>query len=150
MMTKIDFYILTDGTDNHFQLVCRLIEKAYKNQHRVYIHTTNELDAHKLDELLWTYREDSFLPHHLYGEGPEPPPPIQIGFNVTPEKQRDILINLSGQIPEFFKQFNRVLEIVPNDANLQEQARTRFRTYRSYGLEIKTHKLENLLLNEIE
>lgn len=144
-MPKIDFYILSTGhAKMHLQLACRLIEKAYKNQHRVYVHTENQMDAHELDEMLWTYREDSFIPHNLYGEGPEPAPPIQIGFDLKPEKHRDILINLSVQIPSFFQQFNRILEVVPNETDLQASARERFRQYRSKGFEINTHKLTDI------
>ena len=144
-MPKIDFYILPEGeAQTRFNLACRLIEKAYKNRHRIYIHTENQADAHQLDEMLWTYREDSFLPHNLYGEGPEPAPPIQIGFDAHPEKHRDILINLSLQIPAFFQQFNRVLELVSNEANIQESARERFRNYRAQGIEITTHKLQTV------
>jgi DNA polymerase-3 subunit chi len=147
-MPKIDFYILaTAAANTRLQFACRLIEKAYKNQHRVYIHTENQADAHTLDELLWTYRDDSFLPHNLYGDGPEPAPPIQIGFNVTPAKQRDILINLSNQVPAFFAQFNRILELIPTDPDQQELGRERFRFYRTQGLHIDTHKLqENVVI----
>jgi DNA polymerase-3 subunit chi len=143
-MPKVDFYILPETTMTaRLQFICRLIEKAYKNQHRIYIHTDNEADAHKLDEMLWTYREDSFLPHNLYGEGPEPAPPIQIGFNTTPEKHRDILINLSATAPKFLAQFKRLLEIIPNNEGLQAQGRERFKLYRAQQLEITTHKLES-------
>lgn len=146
-MPKIDFYILSEGdAQTRWQLACRLIEKGYKNQHRIYIHTENKTDAHRLDELLWTYREDSFLPHNLYGEGPEPTPPIQIGFDTTPDKQRDILINLSNQVPAFFEQFNRVMEIVPNDPAIQACSRENYRTYRTQGYEITTHKLQTVEL----
>src|SRR5690348_5408022 len=118
MMPKIDFYILSDPDhQTRLRFVCRLIEKAYKSRHRIYIHTDNQTDAHKLDELLWTYREDSFLPHNLYGEGPEPAPPIQIGFDIIPEKHRDILINLSSNVPAFFMQFSRILECISGDAH---------------------------------
>jgi DNA polymerase III subunit chi len=142
-MPKIDFYILSDTTPNaHLHFACRLIEKAYKNRHRIYIHTDNKTDAHTLDELLWTYRDDSFLPHNLYGEGPEPAPPIQIGFDVIPEKHRDILINLSKEIPAFYAQFARILECVPQDATLQELARDHYKYYRAQGHNITTHKLE--------
>src|SRR5580704_7975288 len=99
-MPRIDFYIIEEANPSaRLRLACRLIEKAYKNKHRVYVHADSKAQAHQLDELLWTYREDSFLPHNLYGEGPEPAPPIQIGFDATPDKHRDILINLSKTIP---------------------------------------------------
>jgi DNA polymerase-3 subunit chi len=144
-MPKIDFYILSDpNPTSHLQLVCRLVEKAYKNRHRIYIHAHNKAQAYAVDELLWTYREDSFLPHNLYGEGPEPAPPIQIGFDAVPEKHRDILINISHDIPEFYTQFARILECVPNDAQLQELAREHYRLYRAQGHTITTHKLETV------
>ncbi|OAI47471.1 hypothetical protein AYO45_05745 [Gammaproteobacteria bacterium SCGC AG-212-F23] len=138
-MPKIDFYVLSDN--NRLPFACKLIEKAYKQRHRIYIHTDNKPEAHQLDELLWTYRDDSFLPHNIYGDGPEPAPPIQIGINTTPEKHHDILINLSPQVPEFYVQFNRILELVSNETDVQQAARERYRYYQTQGATINTHKL---------
>lgn len=144
-MPKIDFYILPDPDEQaRSRFICRLIEKAYKNRHRIYINTDNQQEAHALDEILWTYREDSFLPHNLYGDGPDPAPPIQIGFGVTPEKHRDILINLSRDIPEYYTQFARVMVCVSPEATLQELARDHYRQYRAAGHNITTHKLETV------
>jgi DNA polymerase-3 subunit chi len=144
-MPKIDFYILsTDNESTRLDFVCRLIEKAYKNQHRIYIHTEERTLAHQLDELLWTYREDSFLPHNLYGEGPDPAPPIQIGFDIKPDKHRDILINLHKNIPDFFTQFSRVCEVISNHPECQAAARENYRQYRASGYEITTHKLQSI------
>jgi DNA polymerase-3 subunit chi len=144
-MPKIDFYIIEETNPGaRLRLVCRLIEKAHKNRHRIYIHTDVKAIALQLDELLWTYREDSFLPHNLYGEGPEPAPPIQIGFDAVPEKQRDILINLGAEIPEFHQQFARVLEIVSAEPEVQTAAREHYRQYREKGYAINTHKLQTV------
>lgn len=144
-MPRIDFYLLPESSEKaRLHFACRLIEKAYKHQHRIYIHVENEQEAHLLDELLWTFRDDSFLPHNLYGEGPDPAPPIQIGYNVVPEKQRDILINLNKTIPEFYAQFARVLELVPEDPIIQANAREHYRLYRAKGHEISTHKLQTI------
>lgn len=144
-MPRIDFYILENSDPSgRLRLACRLIEKAYKNKHRVYINAENETQAKQLDELLWTYREDSFLPHNLYGDGPELAPPIQIGYLVTPEKHRDILLNLSKTIPDFYQQFARVLEIVSTDADIQNAARENYKQYRTQGHDINTHKLQTV------
>jgi DNA polymerase-3 subunit chi len=144
-MTNIVFYII-EATNNteRLRLACRLLEKAYKTRHRVYVNANDEKQAHLLDEMLWTYRDDTFLPHNLYGDGPEPAPPIQIGVGVTPDKQRDILLNLSQTIPDFFPQFARVLEIVSADADIQATGREHFRHYRAAGHEITTHKLSTV------
>jgi DNA polymerase-3 subunit chi len=144
-MPKIDFYVLPESTANApLQFACRLVEKAYKQRHSVYIHTENRAIAHQLDEILWTYRDDSFLPHNLYGDGPDPAPPIQIGFDATPEKHRDILINLHPEVPAFYTQFARVLELIANNPTAQEAGRTRYRFYRTKNLEINTHKLQTI------
>jgi len=142
-MPKIDFYILPDATANaRLQFACRLIEKAYKQKHYIYIHAEDRTMAHQLDEMLWTYRDDSFLPHNLYGDGPEPAPPIQIGYDAVPEKHRDILINLANLVPEFHLRFSRIFELIPNEPTAQELGRERYRIYRSHNLEINTHKLQ--------
>jgi DNA polymerase-3 subunit chi len=138
-MSKIDFYLLQ--TLDHLSFACRLIEKAYKNKHQIYIHTDTEKDAHTIDELLWTYRDDSFLPHNLIGEGPDLAPPIQIGWGKTPEKHRDVLLNLSQIVPDFFKQFSRVLELVSQEATMQQFARDRYRIYQQQNYKITTHKV---------
>jgi DNA polymerase III subunit chi len=144
-MPRIDFYIIEETSATaRMRLACRLIEKAHKNRHRIYIHTDDESQAHLLDELLWTYREDSFLPHNLYGDGPEPAPPIQIGFAHVPDKHRDILINLSTQVPVFYPQFLRVLEIVSTEADIQTAGREHYRQYRADGYDINTHKLQTV------
>jgi DNA polymerase III subunit chi len=144
-MPRIDFYILEEtAATARLALACRLIEKAHKNRHRVYVNADNSQQANQLDELLWTYRDDSFLPHNLYGEGPEPAPPIQIGFQVTPANHRDILLNLSNEVPEFFTQFSRILEIVSNEPGIQTISREHYRHYRACGHDISTHKLQTI------
>ncbi len=144
-MLKIDFYILPDALPlQRLQFACRLIEKAYKQKHRIFINAQDQAEAHQLDELLWTYREDSFLPHNLLGEGPYSAPPIQIGVEATPENHRDILLNLSHTVPTCHTQFNRILELILNEPSAQEFARERFRFYRSHGFELNTHKLQTI------
>lgn len=143
-MPKIDFYLLQEPSEkDRLDFACRLIEKVYKQKHRIFIFVANTLAANELDERLWTYREDSFLPHHIQGEGPNPPPPIQIGFT-APENERDILLNLSNTVPEFFTRFSRVLEIVQNDPVAKETSRKLYREYRAKGFEITTHNLQTV------
>ena len=141
-MPKIDFYVLTQM--NRFAFAAKLIEKAHQQQHRVYVHTDTKLIAEQLDQLLWTYREEAFLPHNLYGDKEEPQPPIQIGYGVTQTEHNDILLNLSDHVPAFHQQFQRILEIVTNDATLQQIAREHYRLYREQNFEITTHKLETV------
>ena len=139
---RVDFYLIaTDEAQARWLLACRLLEKAYSKGHRVYVHCANQHDAELLDELLWTFRDDSFIPHHLQGEGPEPPPPVQIGYAREPRGFNDILLNLTDEIPAFFTRFKRVIELVSNVESEREQSRVRYKRYRAQGCELSVHEM---------
>lgn len=139
---RVDFYLIAnEEAQARWLLACRLLEKAYTKGHRVYVHCTNQNDAELLDELLWTFRDDSFIPHHLQGEGPEPPPPVQIGYANEPRGFNDILLNLTDEIPAFFTRFKRVMELVSNVESEREQSRIRYKRYRAQGCELSVHEI---------
>lgn len=139
---RVDFYLIAnEEAQARWLLACRLLEKAYTKGHRVYVHCTNQSDAELLDELLWTFRDDSFIPHHLQGEGPEPPPPVQIGYANEPRGFNDILLNLTDEIPAFFTRFKRVMELVSNVESEREQSRVRYKQYRAQGCELSVHEI---------
>lgn len=140
---RVDFYLLSDShRQARWLIACRLLEKAYKCGHRIYVSCQNEEDAQHLDELLWTFKEESFIPHNLKGEGPEPPPPIQIGFDGEPRGFQDILLNLAETIPPYFERFKRVMEIVAADDASKEQSREHYRSYRAKGCDLHTHQMD--------
>lgn len=139
---RVDFYLLTsDQPDARWLVACRLIEKAYMRGHRVYVHCMNQHDAEFLDELLWTFRDDSFIPHNLQNEGPEPPPPVQIGYDKEPRGFNDILLNMSATIPPFYSKFKRVMELVTNVESEKEQSRVHYKNYRAQGCDLHTHHI---------
>lgn len=141
-MTRIDFYILPDqGAQSRQQFACRLAEKAYALGNRIYVHTESEAQAQRLDELLWTFKQDSFLPHELCAAGREASAPILLGHDPEPLYQADVLINLSSQVPLFFGRFERVAEIVDGRESERQQGRARYGFYRDRGYELKSHSL---------
>ena len=114
--TRVDFYLVdTNRQDEIMNVVCKLTEKAYFRKHQVFIFCNNQQQAETVDEMLWSFRDDSFVPHNIQGEGPTPPPPIQIGYNDAPRRFNDILINLADTVPNFYQQFGRVLQVVSSE-----------------------------------
>jgi DNA polymerase-3 subunit chi len=64
---RIDFYVLPDHQEKGRSLLaCRLADKAYSLGHTVYLFASSEARAAALDDLLWTFRQDSFIPHERY------------------------------------------------------------------------------------
>ena len=140
-MTQIDFYILEDTSlAARSLLTCRLTEKAWKQGHRVYINTASTRQLNELDDLLWTFRAGSFIPHAVYTEA-DPEQPIGLGHDIEPAGHDDVLVNLSRDVPAWFSRFDRVAELVEADEQARIAARERYRYYQDRGYTLNTHKL---------
>ena len=142
-MARIDFYILAQADERaRHLLACKLAEKAWRLDNSVWIHAKDRGDAERLDELLWTFRDGSFVPHGLAGreDGTEVSP-IMVGCEELGVETRDLLINLTDEIPPFAEGFPRVAELVTSDQNCRQLSRKRYATYRDQGHELNTHNL---------
>jgi DNA polymerase-3 subunit chi len=141
-MPRIDFYLLDDPAPNGVALLaCRLTEKAFLLGHSIYIQAASEEQAQALDNLLWTFKQGSFLPHARHSGSDGNAAPILIGHGVEPQTDAQVLINLSAEIPAFYPRFERVAELVGPGEAVRQQARQRFRAYRDGGCELNTHNL---------
>jgi len=142
-MTDIDFYILdNDMPLGRERMACRLAEKIYRLGRSVFIHTASATDSHRLDDLLWTFRDGSFVPHALAGQAVEASAtatPVMIGHDGNPPDFSDVLINLSTEVPLFFSRFDRVTEIIGRQDKVS--GRERFRFYRDRGYPLKSHNI---------
>ena len=118
---------------------CRLIEKAWRQGHEVYVHTGSDRMSQDLDELLWSFREDRFIPHALRAS--DDTAPILIGHDQEPGEHQDVLVNLSGKVPEFFSRFDRVAEIVPLAEEKRLAARENYRFYQKRGYALNYHQI---------
>jgi DNA polymerase-3 subunit chi len=141
-MTRVEFYSseLENNQMPHAHL-CEVITRAYRKGQKVFVHTETRGLAEKVDELLWTQDNKSFLPHQLVDEDPDTKPPIEIGFGQEPTIQPDVLINLSNEVPLFFSRFNWVFEYAYGDDEKKEKARERFRFYRERGYQLNHRKI---------
>lgn len=138
-MTKVDFYILGAGSSE--SMACRLAEKAYGLGNRVYIHTQTAEQTKHMNELLWTFRDGSFVPHEIYHAGNDNESPIQVGNHESPETDCSVLINLAAEVPLFFSRFLRVAELIAPNPESKTQGRERFRFYRDRGYPLDTHEI---------
>jgi len=140
-MTRIDFYILPDE-DLRARLVtaCRLTETAWLQGLRVHIHADSPALAEQIDNLLWTFRDGTFVPHAI-----EPSDtanfPVTIGHDWEPPFDCAVLVNLATEAPRFFGRFERVTEIVNQEPAVRDAGRERYRFYRDRGYELHHHEL---------
>lgn len=142
-MPEVSFYILSSKSEKERQyFVCKLIEKIYRSGHRIYVLTDSETQSLQLDDLLWTFRAGSFIPHQIYnGNHPDDENQVIIGSLEAPEGWQKTIVNLSSRNPEELNLCERLLEILNDNENIKAAGRTRYRHYQQLGLTIQTHKI---------
>jgi DNA polymerase-3 subunit chi len=143
-MTQVDFYILDDpAADARQRFACRLAEKAWQQGNRVYIHTGDPALSSHMDDLLWTFRQGSFVPHGLDEDAEADEAGVHIGHGEEPRHHDEVLINLGSEIPLFFSRFRRVAEVVDADEENRRAGRERFRFYRDRGYPLESHSIKH-------
>jgi DNA polymerase-3 subunit chi len=141
-MTRIDFYSLQKGSGgDRFLLTCRLVERIHAKGLRIFVHLPDRAQAQHLDRLLWTYREQSFLPHGVSSAADRDLTPILIDHEAALGDEDQVLINLRLDVPSFFGRFKRLCEPVDQDPVARNAGRARFRYYRDRGYELHHHEI---------
>ena len=142
MTTRVDFYVLADtrqGSREH--MACRVTEKAWRNNHRVYVYTESPDAARRFDEQLWTFRQSSFVPHEICTPESGDDVPVLIGHGPCPTGINGVLVNLGQQVPDFYSRFERVVELIATDDDARRVGRERWRQYKERGCAIQSHNV---------
>jgi DNA polymerase-3 subunit chi len=137
---QIDFYVLQEQSPGgRFRLACRITEKAYRLGHRVYVRTGNSDDTNVLDDLLWTFAQNSFVPHQLSTENDSRESPVVIGEHLPAVESTDVVISVADDPVSDFTVYPRIVEIVGCEYEEKASGRNRFRYYREHGVEPNTY-----------
>ncbi len=143
-MTRIDFYLLPSADAYQRRLTaCKLIEKAYRQGHAIYLRTSSPEETKLLDDLLWTFRQGSFVAHEVCADPLAPvEAPVLLGHGPAPEAMREVLVNLGAEVPEDYARFERLAEFIDEDEAVKRAGRVRYKAYKEAGYAPETHKLD--------
>lgn len=144
-MPIVRFYIFKDSADaaRRLQFACQLCARAVAEALSVWIACADEQMAQALDEQLWQYPQDAFIPHYQSTKPIEKQHLAIIRqsshavLSVPPERaaHTDVLINLSeAALPDIPHGCGRVFEIVTQQPSVLTATRQRFANYRERGL----------------
>lgn len=141
-MARVVFHVLPESApaaqaNDELGWICKLTEHYFLGGERIYIATPDQATAEAIDEHLFAFAADSFVPHNLQGEGPSGGAPVEIGWD-APRGRRSVLFNLHPTVPPFGLQSPLILEIVPVEEQRKAAARERFKHYRSLGHTVET------------
>jgi DNA polymerase-3 subunit chi len=136
-MTRIDFH---SNVPQKLAYVCRLVRKARAAGSNIVLRTRDRAELQQLDQALWTFSEQDFLPHVAAGDPLAAQTPIILSASDDDElPHHQVLINLSGQTPAHFARFERMLEIVAADEADRAAGRDRYRFYKERGYPLSHH-----------
>jgi DNA polymerase III subunit chi len=113
--------------------------KAWRAGLPVFLRGTDAQQCAELDDLLWRFKPEAFVPHELQQDDPHAP--VVIGQDEPPEAEQGVLINLNPGLSPFVERFSRVIEIVNQEADLLTACRENFRSYRQRGYDPKRVEL---------
>jgi DNA polymerase-3 subunit chi len=142
-MQRVDFYVL-EGSDarERLRFACRIIDKAFEAEQRVLVCFDNAAELTSFDDLLWTFAQDSFVPHEpLSAESDWDETPVLLSNGLAPTMPADVVVNLGSAVPTAAAASVSVIEIIDADASRRQAGRVRYKQYREMGVEPTTHKL---------
>lgn len=144
MMEQVDFYILgsADPMDK-LRFACRVSQKAYNQGLTVHLQTETSQQSTRLDALLWTFSQCSFVPHAMAGGTAVDWDnfPVQIGNALDDNPEADVLISLVERVPETRSRCQRIVDLVAASPPEKAAGRKRFRYYLEQGIKPDTHHI---------
>ena len=129
-MTEVSFYHLLHTPLE--RALPKLIEKVLESGARAVIRTGSAERAEALNRVLWTYDQDSFVPHGTARDGNAEEQPVWI----TPEDENpngaDILVLTDGAVAADLSGYRRCLEMFDGrDETAVTDARRRWTDYKA-------------------
>ena len=133
MMTEMLFYHLERQSLE--QALPQLLEASLKRGWRVVVQTDSDERVKALNAHLWTYREDSFLPHGCATDGEAARQPIWLTSETETPNQAQVLFLVDGAVRTDIAEFERCVHIFDGgDATAVTAARTHWQQAKEKGL----------------
>ncbi|MBW7469437.1 DNA polymerase III subunit chi [Marinobacter sp. F4218] len=135
------FHILAQSTPAARNLhAAKLVDKAWQQGDRVCIVCDTMQHAQELDDLLWNFSPDAFIPHSVVPDSATTcTDPVGILLCPPGAGDWDTVIILSSTLPADADRFKRLALVAHNDPSVLDQARSHFRQLRALGIEARVH-----------
>ena len=140
-MPRADFYLIARPrfAEQPLLLVCELARRACDANQWTVILARDQAQAEELDDLLWAFDPDAYIPHQIAGDEEDELTPVLIATPEVDVPARALVINLRDDA--FTGTCERVLEVVPADPSAREPLRERWKQYKARGFEVNKHDM---------
>ncbi len=138
-MPRADFYLIAKPRflEEPLKLVCELVRKSYDANLWTLVLARDAAQAEELDELLWVFDDEAYIPHQIAGDQEDELTPVLIATPDFDAPARALVINLRDET--YLGACERILEVVPADASAREPLRERWKQYKALGLDVNKY-----------
>jgi DNA polymerase-3 subunit chi len=135
-VARADFYLIAKPRfrAEPLRLVCELARKAHDAGQSTLVLARDREQAEALDDLLWAFDDDAYVPHQIAGDDEDELAPVLIATPDMDVPMRPMVLNLRDDPVE--GAFERVLEVVPADESARGPLRERWKAYKARGLDV--------------
>ena len=134
-MSEIRFYHLE--RQNLEQVLPALLSKALEGGHRILVKTSDDHMAERLNDYLWTFNPNSFLPHGSKKDGNAEKQPIWLTSVDENPNNADVLILTGGATSDSMDDFKLCCELFDGrNPEIVSEARARWKAYQEAGHEL--------------
>jgi DNA polymerase-3 subunit chi len=108
-----------------------LLERSLERGWHAVIETSSRERAEALDAMLWTYRDDSFLPHAVAGDPTDPDQPVLIATDETNGNAAQVRFFIDRAVPQSGEGYTRIVYMFSgHDPDAVTEAREAWKTLR--------------------
>lgn len=137
---KVAEFIALPNSQDRLPLICQWTSRFYQAGKMVAIHLSDEETAGRLDELMWTFSDTSFLPHGIACKATEPVlEPILIYYADQTVDPADVLFEGGSGAPRpNFEEFQFIFDFAAiYDDDLRAQGRKRYSAYQEADYQMR-------------
>lgn len=140
-MPRAEFYLIDRPRfrAEPLLLVCELARRAVEAHRATLILVRSAEQAEALDDLLWAFDPEAYVPHQIAGDEDDDVTPVLIVPPGIATPDRPLVVNLRDECVD--RTFEVVKEVVPAEPAEREGARRRWREYQRRGVEVVKHDL---------
>jgi DNA polymerase-3 subunit chi len=136
LKSTANFYSL-NRNHNLDLCICSFVKYLYKEENKIIL-ISSDHKIEKIDKLLWTFEQNSFLPHKVYKDGDKIDTPILLStlndmknieifndYKSIINNQPDALLKIDGDI--------NIYEFVEDDETNKSISRNKYSDYKKYN-----------------
>jgi len=140
-VTEINFYKITRSSVE--KLLPRLLEKIIQEGSMVNFLFKNQNRLEYIDDFLWTYSNESFIPHYVDDSNYINVHPILLSLSENINNNADVFVTIEGYLPENIEKYKKIIDIFDGkDDQIIKDALVRVENIKNKGYKVDCWRQE--------